>query len=45
MKGKHKGQPLTDIATTSPDYLEWMLGLDDLDEEVLQVVSKALADP
>jgi len=45
VKGKHKGQTLTDIATTSPDYLEWMLGLDDLDEEVLQVVSKALADP
>jgi len=41
-RGKHKGQPLADIAQRSPDYLDWMLGADDMDEEVLALVRTAL---
>ena len=44
-KGKNKGQNLADIARTSPDYLRWMLSLDDLDEDVVQVVEEALDAP
>ena len=43
IKGKNKGQKLSDIAQTSPDYLMWMLGkIDDLDEEVVEVLKQAL---
>jgi DNA polymerase-3 subunit epsilon len=41
-RGKHKGQALPKVAATAPDYLQWMLGADDMDEEVLQVVREAL---
>lgn len=41
-RGKHRGKALTQVAATAPDYLEWMLGADDMDEEVLQVVRDAL---
>ncbi|HIC15218.1 MAG TPA: 3'-5' exonuclease [Gemmatimonadetes bacterium] len=44
-KGKNKGQNLADIALTSPDYLRWMLSLDDLDEDVVQVIEEALDAP
>jgi len=37
-RGKHKGEPLAKVAATAPDYLKWMLGADDMDEEVLQAV-------
>jgi len=41
-RGKHRGRPLAEIAGQHPDYLEWMLGLDDLDEGVKEVVRDAL---
>lgn len=41
-RGKHKGEALAKVAATAPDYLRWMLGADDMDEEVLRVVREAL---
>ncbi|MEX2465656.1 MAG: exonuclease domain-containing protein [Gemmatimonadota bacterium] len=41
-RGKHSGRPLDEVARTDPGYLEWMLGADDMDEEVCAVVRKAL---
>jgi DNA polymerase-3 subunit epsilon len=41
-RGKHEGRRLAEVAGTSPDYLRWMLGLDDLDPEVREVVQGAL---
>ena len=41
-RGKHSGQALSDIASAHPDYLQWMLGLDDLDASVKKVVQEAL---
>lgn len=41
-RGKHRGEPLSLVARSAPDYLQWMLGADDMDEEVLQVVREAL---
>jgi DNA polymerase-3 subunit epsilon len=43
-RGKHSGTPLEDVARTAPDYLSWMLGADDMDEEVLAIVREALAE-
>jgi len=43
-RGKHRGQRLADIAREAPDYLQWMLSADDMDEEVLAVVRAALAE-
>jgi DNA polymerase-3 subunit epsilon len=40
--GKHKGRPLAEVAAQEGDYLEWMLGADDMDAEVLEVVREAL---
>jgi len=42
-RGKHKGRTLAEISTREADYLEWMLGADDMDAEVLEVVREALA--
>ncbi len=42
-RGKHKGRPLAEVAAQEGDYLEWMLGADDMDAEVLEVVQDALA--
>jgi DNA polymerase-3 subunit epsilon len=42
-RGKHKGRSLADVAAHEADYLEWMLGADDMDAEVLDVVREALA--
>ena len=42
-RGKHKGRPLVEVAVQEADYLEWMLGADDMDAEVLEVVGAALA--
>ena len=42
-RGKHSGRPLDEVARTEPDYLQWMLGADDMDEAVLEVVRDALA--
>jgi DNA polymerase-3 subunit epsilon len=41
-RGKHRGQALADVAREAPDYLHWMLGADDMDEEVIAVVREAL---
>jgi len=43
-RGRHKGEPLATIAHESPDYLAWMLGADDMDEDVLRVVREALSE-
>ena len=42
-RGKHRGKRLAEIAAEHPDYLEWMLKLDDMAEEVLEVVREALS--
>jgi DNA polymerase-3 subunit epsilon len=44
-RGKHRGEALGKVAATAPDYLRWMLGADDMDEEVLSVVRDALNGP
>jgi DNA polymerase-3 subunit epsilon len=41
-RGKHKGQALAEVARDAPDYLRWMLGTDDMDEDVLGVVREAM---
>jgi DNA polymerase III subunit epsilon len=41
-KGKHRGRPLAAVASEAPDYLRWMLGLDDLDPGVREVILGAL---
>ncbi len=43
-RGKHRGKSLADIAATESDYLQWMLGAEDMDSEVLAVVSEALSE-
>ncbi len=42
-RGKHKGRTLVEVSQTEPDYLEWMLGAEDMDDEVLDLVREALA--
>ncbi len=42
-RGKHSGRALDEVARAEPDYLRWMLGADDMDEEVLRIVREALA--
>ena len=41
-RGKHRGETLTQVASSAPDYLQWMLGAEDMDGEVLEVVRAAL---
>lgn len=41
-RGKHRGRPLDEVAANEPDYLHWMLGADDMDEDVLRLVRDAL---
>lgn len=41
-RGKYKGKALKEVAKEAPDYLEWMLGADDMDPDVLAVVREAL---
>ncbi len=43
-RGKHRGQALADVARDAPDYLRWMLGAEDMDEDVLRVVREALGE-
>ena len=42
-RGKHKGTPLDEVAATTPDYLEWMMGADDMPAEVKEAAGQALA--
>lgn len=44
-RGKHAGRPLADVAGTDPDYLQWMMRAEDMDEEVIRIVQEALAAP
>ncbi len=41
-RGKHRGRTLEEVARAEPDYLQWMLGADDMDEDVLAIVREAL---
>jgi len=41
-RGRHRGHALRAVAREAPDYLRWMLGAEDMDESVLQVVREAL---
>ncbi len=41
-RGKHRGRTLEEVASHEADYLSWMLGADDMDAEVVEVVRKAL---
>jgi DNA polymerase III subunit epsilon len=41
-RGRHRGQLLADVAREAPDYLRWMLGAEDMDEDVLRLVREAL---
>ena len=41
-RGKHKGRPLSEVAADAPDYLQWMMGADDMDADVIDVVRTAL---
>ena len=41
-RGKHRGRPLAEVAVEETDYLEWMLGADDMAGEVQEVVREAL---
>jgi DNA polymerase-3 subunit epsilon len=43
-RGKHKGRPLDEVARTEADYLHWMLGAEDMPDEVLRIVRDALAN-
>ena len=42
-RGKHRGRPLEEVARSEPGYLEWMLGADDMDPKVIEVVRGALS--
>jgi len=42
-RGKYKGLALADVAREAPDYLQWMMGADDMDPDVIEVVREALA--
>ncbi len=41
-RGKHRGRSLAEVASTERDYLQWMLGTEDMDEGVKEVVREAL---
>lgn len=41
-RGKHRGRKLSDVAAQESDYLTWMLGTDDLDDAVREVVRASL---
>jgi DNA polymerase-3 subunit epsilon len=40
-RGKHKGRALAEVASEEPDYLQRMMGADDMDEAVVRVVGEA----
>ena len=42
-RGKHKGTLLGQVASDSPDYLDWMLRADDMPASVLEAVREVLA--
>jgi DNA polymerase-3 subunit epsilon len=42
-RGMYRGRSLDDVARDVPDYLRWMLGAEDIDDEVLAIVRDALS--
>jgi DNA polymerase-3 subunit epsilon len=42
-RGRHRGKALQEVATSERDYLDWMLGAEDMDDEVLALVRAAIA--
>jgi DNA polymerase III subunit epsilon len=43
-RGKHRGKSLKEVARTEMDYLQWMIGAEDMDPEVLRIVRDALSN-
>lgn len=43
-RGKHRGRPLDEVARSEPDYLRWMMGADDMDDDVVALVRQALKE-
>ncbi|MSR22489.1 MAG: 3'-5' exonuclease [Gemmatimonadetes bacterium] len=41
-RGKQRDRPLSEVAVTNPDYLQWMVATDDMDGEVKDAVRRAL---
>ena len=41
-RGKHRDRRLDEVAGAEPDYLEWMLGAEDMDDAVLALVREAI---
>jgi DNA polymerase-3 subunit epsilon len=41
-RGKHSGRPLDEIAVADRGYLEWMIGAEDMDEDVRTLVRAAI---
>jgi len=41
-RGKHRERPLSEVAASESDYLQWMLSTPDFDEGVKEVVRRAL---
>jgi DNA polymerase-3 subunit epsilon len=44
-RGKHKGLRLDQVVRETPDYLRWMIGVNDMDEDVIAIVRQALESP
>lgn len=44
-RGKHRGSSLEQIARSDPGYLEWMLGVDDMNPELSEILDRALRGP
>ena len=42
-RGKHKGTTLAEVAEREPDYLEWMMGVDDMPLQVRESIAGILA--
>lgn len=40
-RGKYRGRPLEEVAAAAPDYLDWMLRAEEMDEGVLALVRQA----
>jgi DNA polymerase-3 subunit epsilon len=41
-KGKYRGLSLSKVASDDPDYLDWILGLDDVPADTKKIIRKAL---
>lgn len=43
-RGKHRGSLLEDVARGDASYLEWMLGLDDMDPDLAAILDRAMGE-